>query len=79
MSKNNHPNKEIREAIDDALANGWRLQKSSGHAHSWGTLYCPLANRNGCRFFIRSTPSNPHAHAYALRRAVDKCSHSADN
>ena len=79
MSKNNHPNKEIRQAIDEALNEGWRLEKSSGHAHSWGTLYCPLARREGCHFFVRSTPSNPQAHANALRRVVNSCPHSAEN
>ena len=47
MSRNDHPNKEIRKAIDYALERGWRLEKSGGRAHSWGTLYCPHGERGG--------------------------------
>jgi len=45
---NDHPNKHIREAIDYALANGWRLVKSGPRAHAWGRLYCPAQTRGGC-------------------------------
>ena len=77
MSKNDHPNKEIRKVIDEALDRGWTLKKSSGHAHSWGTLYCPHNERDGCFVFVRSTPSDKQGHANAIRRAIDACTHPA--
>ena len=70
-----HPNKEIREAVAEALARGWRLVPSRGHA--WGRLFCPEASRDGHCFSIWSTPRNPQNHAADLRRALDRCPHSA--
>jgi len=77
MSRNDHPNKEIRQAVDYALESGWRLEKSGGHAHSWGTLYCPFGKRGGCFIFVRSTPSDKQGHANAIRHSVDVCTHPA--
>ena len=37
---NDHPNKEIRAAIDYALSHGWRLIKAGPRAHVWGRLLC---------------------------------------
>ena len=70
-----HPNKHIREAIDYALAHGWRFTKASAHAHIFGTLWCPLATRDGCRFRVFSTPRHPEDHAEDIRRAVDRWGH----
>ncbi|HBT78248.1 MAG TPA: hypothetical protein DEB39_15290 [Planctomycetaceae bacterium] len=36
---NDHPNKDIREAVDYALSKGRRLRKCSGSAHAWGRIY----------------------------------------
>ncbi|KAA3603764.1 MAG: hypothetical protein D8M57_05620 [Candidatus Scalindua sp. AMX11] len=70
-----HPNKHIREAIKYAEKHGWRIVKSSGHAHIWGKLLCPLHAREGCYFNIHSTPQNPETHSKRIRRAVDGCQH----
>ncbi|MDP6110490.1 MAG: hypothetical protein QGF00_19040 [Planctomycetota bacterium] len=70
-----HPNKHIREAIDYAENRGWRVQKAGGHAHIWGTLFCPLQTRGGCIFNVHSTPRNPEAHSKRIIRAVDSCDH----
>lgn len=83
MSK--HPNKEIREALEYALANGWRVEKAEGKsAHRWGSIYCPY-NDTSCRLgrdcitSIWSTPKNPQNHAKRLRRVVDGCTGESQN
>ena len=43
--------------------------------HIFGTLWCPLQTREGCRFRVYSTPRNPEDHAKRIRRAVDGCPH----
>jgi hypothetical protein len=70
-----HPNKYIREALQYAASQGWRVMKAGPRAHIWGTIYCHESSRDGCRFHIYSTPRNPQNHARAIRRAVDACSH----
>ena len=47
-----HPNKQIREAIKYAEEQGWRFTKSSGQAHIFGTIWCRLQSREGCRFRV---------------------------
>src|SRR4051794_25820205 len=68
-----HPNKEINEVIEYAVSLGWRYTPSSGHAH--GQLWCPHAERGGCRWSVWSTPRNPVKHARWLRRQIDTCPH----
>jgi hypothetical protein len=76
MPRSRHPNKHIERAIRYAEALGWEVDISPGHA--WGHLYCPFANRAGCRLSIWSTPRNPENHARQLRRDVDRCPHRSD-
>ncbi len=71
-----HPNKHIREAIKYATDCGWRVVKAGGRAHIWGTLLCPLREREGCYFRVHSTPRNPETHARRIRQAVDDCQHA---
>ncbi|MFJ1298556.1 hypothetical protein ACILG0_01245 [Pseudomonadota bacterium AL_CKDN230030165-1A_HGKHYDSX7] len=71
-----HPDKDIQAALRHAVAWGWRIQTSRGHA--WGRLYCPYEDprcREGdfCIVSIWSTPRSPFNHARALRRVVDQC------
>lgn len=68
-----HPNKHIRQAIDQALAGGWRLTKSTGHV--WGQLWCPEGSRDGCVIRVFSTPRNPEDHAKSIRHRVERCPH----
>ncbi len=70
-----HPNKHIREAVEYAENNGWRVVKANARAHIWGRIYCPLQNREGCAKAVYSTPRNPEDHAKDIRRAVDRCPH----
>lgn len=70
-----HPNKHIREAIKYAEANGWTFAKAASRAHIFGVLWCPRADRTGCRFRVYSTPRSPQDHARRIRRAVDSCPH----
>ena len=70
-----HPNKHIREAMKFAETEGWRFVKASGHAHIYGTMYCPRSARVGCRFRVYSTPTNPEEHAQKLIREVKRCPH----
>jgi hypothetical protein len=43
-----HPNKHIREAIEYAEQRGWEFVKAGARAHSFGALYCPHRERDGC-------------------------------
>ena len=70
-----HPNKQIREAVDYALDQGWRLRKAGPRAHIWGLLFCPRADRDGCRLAVLSTPRVPEHHARQIRRVVARCPH----
>ena len=70
-----HPNRAIRDAIAYALHNGWTLRTSGPRAHTWGLLYCPQADRTGCRRAVYSTPRSPEDHAKDIRRAVERCPH----
>lgn len=76
MGRTVHPKKDVEEALRYAEANGWRVERSGGHA--WGKIYCPY-NEADCRcgeFCITcvwSTPGNPGNHARALMRVVDRC------
>jgi hypothetical protein len=72
---NDHPSKHIREAVDYALAKGWRLVKSGPRAHAWGRLYCRAKTRGGCIVTVYGTPRVPENHARYVRRRVDACSH----
>ena len=72
-----HQNKHVREAIEYALARGWRFTKAAGgSAHLTGTLWCPAGDRSGHHFHVRSTPRNSEAHAKDIRRSVRRCPHS---
>ena len=76
---NEHPNKHIRNAIEDAVAGGWRRVGSGPRAHAWGRLYCPHQTREGCIVTIYGTPRVPENHDNYIRRVVDACPHeSAD-
>ena len=70
-----HPNKHIREAIEYAEGKGWEFVKAGGHAHIFGTLYCPRRARDGHRTPVYSTPKNPENHAKWIIHRVDRCNH----
>ena len=70
-----HPDKHIEQALRYAEELGWRVEKSSGHAHCWGRLRCPFATREGCIVFVNSTPRVPMNHARQLQNKIDCCPH----
>lgn len=71
MARSRHPDKDIEAAVAYAEDQGWRFQKSKGHA--WGRLFCPNADQSGCQVSIWSTPKNGVNHARTLVKIVDKC------
>ena len=75
---NDHKNKHIRAAVEYALSRGWRLVLAGGHAHVWGTLYCPARHRGGHHIPVFCTPRVPEYHARFIRRKIDTCQHSED-
>lgn len=74
MARPVHPCKEIEAAVAYAEEHGWRWIRLTGHG--WGKLLCPRHDRDGCTFFVWSTPKHREAHAKALIRAVDRCQHA---
>lgn len=78
MTRGRHPDKDIRAAVDHALAHGWTLKPTRGHA--WGILLCPendplCRQGKGCFRSVWSTPRNPADHARDIRTWVDHCIH----
>ena len=67
-----HSEKEVREALEYAANNGWRLVKG-GH---WGILLCAHADRDGCRFSVAGTPKNAGNEAKRIRKRVNQCPHN---
>jgi len=70
-----HPNKEIEAAVRYGEERGWSLTKSSGRAHAWGIMRCPLGRRGGCGFSVPSTPREPEVVAKRIIHRVDRCHH----
>jgi hypothetical protein len=59
MPRKRHANKDIEDALAHAESQGWRIEKSRGHA--WGRMYCPF-NDADCRcgeFCVASIWSTP--------------------
>lgn len=75
MTKDKHPKKEIRAAVNYALSQKWRLKMAGKSSHSWGTLYCPIKDRIGCKIFVYRTPRSSDNHANQIIKSVDKCEH----
>ena len=74
-----HPNKEIEAALQYAEENEFRVLAPTGKSsHAWGVILCILANRDGCRKYVWSTPRNTHKHARDIKRYVDRCQHKED-
>lgn len=74
MGRPRHSKKAIEEALQYAEENGWRVEKASGSAKAWGRIYCPHADRSGCRLSINSTPRVPEDHARKIVKTVNNCS-----
>ncbi|OWY13045.1 hypothetical protein B6V72_09565 [Thioclava sp. F34-6] len=74
MTRPRHQNKEIEQALQHAEDLGWRVEKASGSAKAWGRMFCPNADRSGCRMSVHSTPRVPEHHAAKLVKAVNNCS-----
>ncbi len=77
MTRPRHPHKEIEAAVAYAESLGWRFVK--GRGHTWGSLYCTLASREGCKVRVYPTPRNPEGHARQIRREVGDCPHGSDD
>lgn len=77
MPGDRHPDKSIEAALAYAREHSWTVIKSTGgSAHAWGVMRCP----GDCpQVSIFSTPRVPENHAKALRRAVDRCPHVAED
>ena len=69
-----HPKQDVEAAITYATTRGFRLRLSK-RGHSYGTLYCPLADREGCRIRVASTPKNARSEMNRIIAAIHKCPH----
>ena len=74
-SRGRHPKPAIEKALKYAEQSGWRIEKSSSHAHSWGKLYCPKSTREGCIILVWSTPRVAENHARQIINKIDSCPH----
>lgn len=70
-----HPNKEIQQAIDIAIENGWRFVKTGKSSHAFCRLYCSDGSRDGCVMSVWSTPRSTQNHANQILRVIEKCNH----
>lgn len=73
MSK--HPKKDVQEAIEYALNNGWRIKETGNSSHAYCRLLCPEKSRKGCQMSVWGTPKKPKSHARQIVRNVDRCNH----
>jgi hypothetical protein len=71
-----HTSKEVEKVVAYAESLGWRVVEGSGHA--WAYLYCPRADRSGCKIGVWSTPRSAENHARQIRRQVDSCPHAGN-
>ena len=69
-----HPKPDVETAIQYGLARGFRMRLSK-KGHSYGTLYCPLADRGGCRIRVASTPRDARNEMNRIIAAILKCPH----
>ena len=79
MSRSRHPKKAVEQAVQYAEARGWRVELSSGKGHTWGKLFCPHSNRDGCILGVYCTPRNEDNHARQLRSKIDRCHHAKED
>jgi hypothetical protein len=68
-----HQKKEISEAIEYALNNGFVIVPAGRSSHIAFKLYCPVSSREGCKIPVYSTPRVPRDHADFIRKQVDNC------
>ena len=73
-----HPDKNINDAVNYAVKNGWEVVEAGSSSHAWARLKCPYNDpecRGGkfCLNSVWSTPKNPQNHAKQIRRIVDRC------
>jgi hypothetical protein len=70
-----HPKKDVEAALQEAEAEGFRVETGRGH---WGVMYCPSTDpEDRCPqpFWIWSSPANSTNHAKQIRRYVARCTH----
>jgi hypothetical protein len=72
MQRKRHPNKHLEAAVSYGESKGWRVDLRKGHC--WGRMFCPHADRSGCKISVWSTPRNPENHASTIIKIIDKCS-----
>jgi hypothetical protein len=72
-----HSKKEVRKALDDAVAAGFEVKPTDAHGHSWGYIDCPHPE---CpqRQWVWSTPADQDDHARQIRRFVERHRHEAE-
>ena len=67
-----HSKKDVREALDAAVAGGFKVEDTSTHGHSWGWVRCAVC---GQKFSVWSTPKSPGTHARQIRQFVRRHGH----
>ena len=73
-----HQSQVVSDAIELALALGWRLLPVGKSSHAGLRLACPEASRDGCLHSVSSTPRNSHDEADKLLRKIKRCPHCGD-
>ena len=74
MPEWSHSKKEVRHALNDAVAAGFLVKESGGHGHSWGYINCQYAECMG-RMSVWSTPRDQDDHAEQIRRFIRRPKH----
>lgn len=75
MASNQHPKKEIRQALKEAREAGWQVDPArGGRSKAWGHLHCGAVEAE-CSMTINSTPRNPANEAKKIRKKMAKCPH----
>ena len=67
-----HPNKQLREAIKHAMANGWEIAEAGKSAHAFCRVRC-AGGHTEHQMSIWSTPKSPENHAKQILHKVQQC------
>lgn len=72
MTRWSHSKKQVRDALDEAVAAGFEVGDTSGHGHNWGYVRCTADKQ---RMQVWSTPRDADTHAKQIRRFLLRHSH----
>jgi hypothetical protein len=80
MTRWSHSKPEIRKALDEADADGLKVEPTGTRGHSWGYVDCvhPDCPDKQRRLYVSSTPKNQDNEASKIRRFIRRHQHTKE-